>query len=61
MEGIVAKPKLSPYRETSRPLWIKIKNREYSQAIGRREFFERVHATIHRSRAVSTPALRLGK
>ena len=39
LEGIVAKPAHSPYR-TERPLWIKIKNRSYTQAEGRRELFE---------------------
>ncbi len=40
LEGLVAKPKLSPYRELNgKPLWIKVKNRGYSQAEGRRELF----------------------
>ena len=40
LEGVVAKPKLSPYRELGgKPVWIKIKNRTYSQAQGRGEFF----------------------
>ena len=39
LEGIVAKPAQSPYR-TERPLWVKIKNPDYTQAQGRRELFE---------------------
>ena len=43
LEGIVAKRKVSLYRpmEKPSPHWIKIKNPDYSQAIGREEFFER--------------------
>ena len=40
MEGIVAKPKLSLYRDQGRTPWIKIKNSEYSQAEGRGELFQ---------------------
>ncbi len=40
LEGIVAKPKLSPYRSNSRQTsWIKIKNQDYSQLRGRPELF----------------------
>src|SRR5205085_41012 len=39
MEGIVAKHASAPYG-TDRA-WLKIKNRQYSQAEGRRELFER--------------------
>ena len=40
LEGIVAKPKQSPYRELDgKPLWIKVKNPDYTQAEGRRELF----------------------
>jgi ATP-dependent DNA ligase len=41
MEGIVAKRRDSIYRESRRLPWVKIKNREYTQAVGRHEFFER--------------------
>ena len=43
LEGIVAKRKHSPYRATEKPSahWIKIKNRNYSQAEGREELFDR--------------------
>jgi hypothetical protein len=42
LEGIVAKPKHSPYeRETAGTSWYKIKNRSYSQMVGRHELFER--------------------
>jgi bifunctional non-homologous end joining protein LigD len=41
MEGVVAKPKYSPYeREEARSSWYKIKNRGYSQMVGRHDFFE---------------------
>jgi hypothetical protein len=42
LEGIVAKHKLAPYvvdRESS--TWFKIRNRGYSQMLGREELFER--------------------
>ena len=42
LEGVVAKPKQSPYRRLDgKPLWVKVKNRNYSQAKGRRELFDR--------------------
>ena len=42
LEGVVAKPKLSPYREQGgKPMWVKVKNLDYSQAEGRGELFER--------------------
>ena len=43
IEGIIAKRKESRYRVTEKPSphWIKIKNRNYSQAEGREELFER--------------------
>ena len=42
LEGIVAKPKASPYRELGGPpTWITFKNPEYSQAQGRRELFKK--------------------
>ena len=40
VEGIVCKPKISPYREINRKTtWIKVKIPDYSQAEGRRELF----------------------
>ena len=39
LEGIVAKPKNSPY-DATRTKWIKIKNPNYSQKEGRREMFD---------------------
>lgn len=40
LEGVVAKPKQSPYRRLDgKPLWLKVKNPRYSQAEGRREHF----------------------
>jgi hypothetical protein len=44
LEGIVAKRRLSHYTvENGNPAWIKIRNRGYSQMIGRDELFERQH------------------
>ena len=42
LEGIVAKRKNSQYRPTDRcsPYWVKIKNANYSQAVGREELFD---------------------
>ena len=41
LEGIVAKPRESPYLSDSGPsLWVKIRNPDYSQAEGRHELFE---------------------
>ncbi len=35
LEGVVAQPKLSPYRRLDgKPLWVKVKNPGYSQAEG---------------------------
>ncbi len=40
LEGVVAKPKQSPYRRLDgKPLWVKVKNSDYSQAEGRGELF----------------------
>ena len=40
LEGVVAKPKLSPYRELGgKPMWVKVKNPGYTQAEGSRELF----------------------
>ncbi len=40
MEGIVCKPLVSPYRKVGRrTTWIKVKNPNYSQAVGRTELF----------------------
>ena len=42
LEGVVAKPKESPYRELGgKPLWIKVKNPDYTQAEGRGELFNK--------------------
>ena len=41
MEGVVAKPRISPYREVNgKSTWLKIKNPEYSQAEGRGDLFD---------------------
>ena len=43
LEGIVAKHKASPYsNRLSSNSWIKIKNPDYSQKEGRREWFDRL-------------------
>jgi len=42
LEGIIAKHRLSRYAVADdNPAWVKIKNRRYSQIIGRHELFER--------------------
>lgn len=42
MEGIVAKHSYGPYTaEPQRTTWFKIKNRDYSQSVGREKLFER--------------------
>jgi ATP-dependent DNA ligase len=40
MEGIVAKQASARYTPEATS-WVKIKNRQYSQAIGRHDFFDR--------------------
>jgi len=39
LEGIIAKDKHAPYNP-ERPTWFKIRNRKYSQMVGREELFE---------------------
>ncbi|HYG99032.1 MAG TPA: hypothetical protein VD837_07860 [Terriglobales bacterium] len=41
LEGVVAKHKNAPYLPDREPTWFKIRNRNYSQWIGREELFER--------------------
>jgi hypothetical protein len=42
LEGIVAKHKYGPYVvEREQSTWFKIRNRSYSQMVGREELFER--------------------
>jgi ATP-dependent DNA ligase len=43
LEGIVAKMKTAPYW-TEPPSWVKIKNPDYSQAVGSHERFEQMRA-----------------
>jgi bifunctional non-homologous end joining protein LigD len=38
LEGIICKPKTSPYPFT----WIKVKNPNYSPTVGRKEWFDRI-------------------
>jgi bifunctional non-homologous end joining protein LigD len=45
LEGIVAKHKYSPYLPDRETTWIKVRNRSYSQWIGREELFERERET----------------
>jgi ATP-dependent DNA ligase len=49
LEGIVAKHRHSRYTsEDGNPAWVKIRNPQYSQIIGRHELFEREpEATYH--------------
>jgi ATP dependent DNA ligase-like protein len=49
LEGIVAKMATAPYG-TEPPSWVKIKNRYYSQAAGRRERFGGSGAQVRRDR-----------
>ncbi len=44
LEGIVAKRKADPYL-SEHATWLKIRNREYSQWVGREELFERERGT----------------
>jgi ATP-dependent DNA ligase len=41
LEGVVAKHKDSPYLPERETTWLKIRNRSYSQWVGREELFER--------------------
>ena len=41
LEGIVAKPKDSLYAPERGTTWLKIRNRNYTQWVGREELFER--------------------
>jgi ATP-dependent DNA ligase len=40
MEGVVAKQASARYTPEA-TTWVKIKNRQYSQAVGREDFFDR--------------------
>ncbi len=44
LEGIVGK-KMNGVYDPAAPTWVKIKNRNYSQAIGRHVRFENMHKT----------------
>jgi bifunctional non-homologous end joining protein LigD len=48
LEGIVAKQKSAAYRATEKlsPYWIKIKNRNYTQAEGREDLFDPEHRIV---------------
>ncbi len=41
LEGIVAKRKFDPYLHSGETSWLKIRNRDYSQWVGREELFEK--------------------
>ena len=41
LEGIVAKQKYAPYLSEQETTWFKIRNRDYSQWVGREDLFER--------------------
>ena len=47
LEGIVAKRKFDPYLLDGSTTWLKIRNQNYSQWIGREELFERERSTEH--------------
>ena len=46
LEGIVGKWKRGAYIEGERPSWVKIRNRNYSQIVGRDKIFERRAAKL---------------
>lgn len=47
LEGIIAKPKNSPYLAVNgESPWIKIRNPQYSQIIGRDELFEKSEPAV---------------
>jgi len=41
LEGVVAKDKFAPYFAEGQSTWFKVRNRSYSQWVGREELFER--------------------
>jgi bifunctional non-homologous end joining protein LigD len=45
LEGIVAKPKNNPYLQDHAG-WVKIRNREYTQSVGREKLFERERESV---------------
>src|SRR6266851_3672632 len=47
LAGIIAKRKDSIYVSNGAAAWVKVKNRNYSQARGRREMFESFRSTMH--------------
>ena len=60
LEGVVAKWVHGIYQSDGRATsWLKIKNTEYTQALGRRELFEARRERRQRRRSYRTPELRL--
>jgi hypothetical protein len=55
LEGIVAKRKSAAYRATEKPspYWIKINNRNYTQAEGREDLFDPEHRIVRVQRSRS--------
>ena len=51
MEGVVAKQASAKYTPEAKT-WVKIKNWQYSQAVGREDFFNRPKASLRTSSAV---------
>ena len=49
MEGVVAKQASAKYTPEA-TTWVKIKNRQYSQAVGREDFFSALRRPEHKSR-----------
>jgi bifunctional non-homologous end joining protein LigD len=41
LEGVVAKWKRGAYMQGDRTSWVKVKNRKYSQSVGREELFKK--------------------
>jgi hypothetical protein len=50
LEGIVAKQSYGPYvTERERTTWAKIKNKNYSQSLGREKLFDRKRQSLYRA------------
>ncbi|HXY52106.1 MAG TPA: hypothetical protein VEI01_21845 [Terriglobales bacterium] len=54
LEGVVATCKRGRYMEGDhRTSWVKIKNRKYSQSIGREKLFEKRQADSHKNKGLA--------
>ena len=57
LEGIVAKRRFDPYLLDGGVRWYKIRNREYSQSVGREELFERGREELFERERETDPEL----